>query len=51
MCACRAAGQSGGGDGQDQRRYARCREEPRGHGEVLRPLRAPLEEVRSLYSY
>lgn len=44
-CKCRAIGQSGGGDGQDQRGYAWRREEPRGHGEVLRPLRAPLEEV------
>ena len=46
LCVNRAAGPGGGGHGPNQPGYEGRREEPRRHGEVLRPLCPAMEEVR-----
>lgn len=47
MCVNRAIGQNRGGHGSDQRGHARGREEPLGHGEMLRDLCAAVQQVRT----
>lgn len=47
MCVNRAIGQNRGRNGPDQRGHARSREEFVGHGEVLRHLRAAVQQVRT----
>lgn len=45
VCVDRAIGQDRGGHGPDQRGHARGGEEPLRHGEVLRYLCAPVQQV------